>query len=65
MDGVGHTRMTTCSNGVLCKKRVLVLAKEIAESIKVKIVSAKVFVSMVHGDDECATWCALVHPVVN
>ena len=27
MDGVGHTRMTTCGNGVLCKKKVLVLAK--------------------------------------
>ena len=27
--------------------------------------SAKVFVNMVHGDDECITWCTLVQPVVN
>ena len=26
-DGVGHTKMTTCSNGVLCKKKVLVSSK--------------------------------------
>ena len=65
MDGVGHTRMTTCSNGILCKKKVLVSAKQIAESIKVSVVSAKAFVNMVCGDDECVTWCILVQPVVN
>ena len=65
MDGVGHARVTTCSNGVLCKKKVLVLAKQIVESIKVNIVSAKAFVNMVHGDDECITWCLLVWSVVN
>ena len=60
-----HTKMTTCSNGVLCKKKVLVSAKQITESIKVNVVSAKAFVNMVHGDDECVTWCMLVRPVVN
>ena len=27
VDGVSHARMTTCSNGVLCKKKVLVLVQ--------------------------------------
>ena len=27
VDGVGYARMTTCSNGILCKKKVLVSAK--------------------------------------
>ena len=60
MDGVGHARMTTYSNGVLCKKKVLVQAKSIAESIKVNVMSAKAFVNMVRGNDECITWCTLV-----
>ena len=47
MDSVGHARMTSFSNGMLCKKKVLVLAKWIAESIKVNIVSATVFVNRV------------------
>ena len=65
MDGVGHAKMTTCSNGVLCKKKVWVSAKQIVESIKVHIVSTKAFVNMVHGDVDFITWCALVQPVVN
>ena len=65
MDGVGHARMTTCSNGVLCKKKVLVSAKQIAESIKVNIVSAKALVNMVCGDVDCVMWCTLVWPVAN
>ena len=65
MDGIGHARMTTCSNGVFCKKKVLVSAKQIVESSKVNIVSARAFVNMVCGDDECVTWCTLVQPVVN
>ena len=27
VDGIGHDRMLTCSNGMLCKKKVLVLVK--------------------------------------
>ena len=27
VDGVDHARMITCCNGLLCKKKVLVLAK--------------------------------------
>ena len=56
--------MTTRGNGVLCKKKVLVLAKQIAESIKVNVVSAKAFMNMVCGDVDCATWCTMVRPVV-
>ena len=65
MDSVGHARMITCSNGVLDKKKVLVSAKQIAESIKVNIVSANVFMNMVCGDVDCVMWCTLVWPVVN
>ena len=65
MDGAGHARMTTCSNGMFCKKKVSMSAKQIAESIKINVVSAKAFVNMVHGDDDCITWCTLVQPVVN
>ena len=65
VDGVGHTTMTTCSNGVLCKKKVLVSAKQIVDSIKVNVVSAKAVVNMVCGDIDCVTWCTLVRPVVN
>ena len=57
--------MTTCSNGVYCQDQVLVSAMQIAESIKVNIVSAKAFVNMVCGDVGCVTWCTLVRPVVN
>ena len=65
MNGIGHARMTTCSNGVLCKKKVLVLAQQIAKTIKVNVVSAKAFVVIVCGDVDCNTWCTLVRPVVN
>ena len=40
-------------------------AKQIAESIKFNIASAKMIVNMVHSDDDCVTWCTLVQPVVN
>ena len=65
MDGVGYARMTTCSKGVLYEKKVLVPAKQIAESIKVNFVSSKAFVNMVRGDIDCVVQCTLVQPVVN
>ena len=36
-----------------------------AESIKVNVVLAKVFINLVHGDPESMTWCTLVRPVVS
>ena len=57
--------MTTCNNGMLCMKKVLVVAQQIAESIKVNVVSAKAFVNMVRGYIDCVTWYTLVRPVVN
>ena len=65
MDGVGHAKLITCRNGMFFKKKVLVLARQIAESIKVYVVSTKAFVNMFRGDDECVTWCSLVQSVVN
>ena len=46
-------------------KKVLVLAKQIAESIKVNIMSAKAFVNMVCSYVDCITWCMLVQTVAN
>ena len=65
MDGVCHAKTTTCSNGTLCKRKVLVSAIYIAESIKVCMVSPKAFVNMVYGDADCVMWCMLVRLVVN
>ena len=56
MDGTGHARMTTCSNGVLCKKTVLVSAMQIVESINIDMASAKAFVNMVCGDVGCVVY---------
>lgn len=53
VDGVGHAKTTTCSNGTLCKNKVLASAMYIVESIKVNVVSSKAFVNMVCGDSEC------------
>ena len=43
----------------------MVVAKQVAESIKVNVVSAKAFVNLVRGDPESMTWCTLVRPVVS
>ena len=57
--------MSKCSNGMLCKDQVVVVAKQVAESIKVNVVLAKAFVNLVRGDPESLTWCTLVQPVVS
>ena len=41
------------------------VAKQVAESIKVNIVSAKEFINIVHGDPANVAWCMLVCPAVN
>ena len=43
----------------------MVSAKQVADSVKVNIVSACAFVNLVRGDSEAVTWCTLVRPVVN
>ena len=43
----------------------MVSAKQVADSIKINIVSARAFVNLVCGDSEVVTWCPLVRPVVN
>ena len=57
--------MSKCNNGVLCKQQVVVVAKQVAESIKVNVVSARVFVNLVRGDPASLTWCTLLWPVVS
>ena len=44
---------------------MVVSAKQVADSIKVNVVSAHAFVNLVCGDSEAVTWCTLVRPVVN
>ena len=41
------------------------LAKWVAESVKVNMVSAKAIVNMIYNDVDCVTWCTLVQPVVS
>ena len=65
MYGCDHAGMTTCSNGVNCQDQVVVPATQIAENIKVNVVSAKAFVNMACGDVDSVMWCTLVRPVVN
>ena len=57
--------MSKCSIGVLCKNQVVTVASQVAESIKVNIVFAKMLINLVHGDPESWTWCMLVWPVVS
>ena len=59
------TNVSQCSNGVTCTDQVVVSAKQVADSIKVNVVSAHAFVNLVCGDSEAVTWCTLVRPVVN
>ena len=57
--------MSKCSNGMLFKNQVVVIAKQVAESIKVNGVLTKAFVNLVRGDPESMMWCTLVRPVVS
>ena len=43
----------------------MVSAKQVADSIKVNVVSTHAFVNLVCGDSVAVTWCTLVRPVVN
>ena len=45
--------------------RYLAGLKQVADSIKVNVVSTRAFVNLVRGDSEAVTWCMLVRPVVN
>ena len=49
LTGLCGTNVSQCSN----------------DSIKVNVVSACAFVTLVCGDSEVVTWCTLVRPVVN
>ena len=60
-----HRGMSKCSNGMLCKNQIVVIAKQVTESIKVNVVSTKAFVNLVYGGPESLTWCTLVRPVVS
>ena len=59
------TNVSQCSNGVTCTDKVVVSAKQVADSIKVNVVAVHAFVNLVCGDSEAVTWCMLVRNVVN
>ena len=63
--GLRGSHVSQCSNGVTCTDHVVDSAKQVADSIKVNVVSACAFVNLVCGDSEAVTWCTLVRPVVN
>ena len=59
------TNVSQCSNGITCSDWVVVSAKQVADSIKINVVSAHAFINLVCGDSEAVTWCLLVSLVVN
>ena len=63
--GSRGTNVSQRSNGITCTDYVVVSAKQVADSIKVNVVSAHAFVNLVCGDADAVTWCTLVRPVVN
>ena len=63
--GLHGTNVSQCSNGVTCTDQIVVSTKQVADSIKINIVSAHAFANLVHGDYEAVTCCMLVRPVVN
>ena len=63
--GLRSTNVSQCSNGITCTDQIRVSTKQVADSIKINIVSACVFVNLVSGDSEAIMWYALVRPVVN
>ena len=65
LSGSRGTNVSKCSNSVTCTDQVVVSAKQVADSIKVNVVSAHALVNLVRGDSVAVTWCTLVRPVVN
>ena len=59
------SNVSQCSNGITCTDQIVVSAKQVADSIKVNVVSARAFVNLDCSDSEAVTWCTLVRPVVN
>ena len=43
----------------------MVSTKQVADSIKVNVISARAFVNLVCGDSKDVTQCMLVRPVMN
>ena len=63
--GLCGTSIIQCSNSVTCTGQIVVSTKQVADSIKINIVSVQAFVNLVRGDSESVMWCTLVRPVVN
>ena len=63
--GLHGTNVSQCSNGLTCTDQIVVSAKQVADSIKINIVSARAFINLVCGDSEAVTLCSLVSFVVN
>ena len=52
LTGLCGTDVSQCSNGITCTDQVVVSAKQVADSIKINVVSACAFVNLVRGDSE-------------
>ena len=60
-----YTNVTQCSNGITCTNQIVVFAKQMANSIKIHVISAHAFINLVCGDSEAIMWYLLVRPVAN
>ena len=58
------TIVNQCSLGINCTGKIVVSAKQVADSFEINVVSACVFVNLFCGDSEAVTWCTLVRPGV-
>ena len=63
--GLRDTNVSQCSNGITCTDQIVVSTKQSADSIKINIFSAHVFINLVCGDSEAVMWYTLVRHVVN
>ena len=60
--GSRGTNVSQCSNGITCTDQIVVSTKEVADSIKINVISARAFVNLAYGDSDLVTWCMLVWP---
>ena len=63
--GLCGTNVSQCSNGVTYTDKLVVSAKQVANSIKINVISVHAFVNLVCGDSDSVPWCMLVRPVGN
>ena len=63
--GLCGSHFSQSSNGITCTHQIVVSAKQVANSIKINLVSTCAFVNLVCGNSEAVTLFTLVRFVVN